>query len=334
MKNGKFVISLDFELLWGIFDKVDLEERRTYFHNTREVIPAILNLFRQYGISCTWATVGMLFNRNWSEWEQNVPEPRPTYQNTNLNPYDFGKDIQGLDSENLCFAPELIQEIHGTPGQEIATHTYSHYYCGEKGQTPKAFRADLKRAIALADSYGITLQSLVFPRNQLNEDYLLICGELGIKTVRSNPSNWYWKETEESSLLKKIFRTGDAYVGLKDKSYGMAALRKVPGSPLEQKASRLLRPHSGRRLLDSLRLRRIQEEMSEAARNKKIYHLWWHPHNFGTYPERCMWELKKLLEHYKHLRTRYGFESSNMGRIAGELEDLEFLKESEGNPKL
>ena len=40
--NGFLVISLDFELLWGVFDVVDFEEKKIYFENTRLVIPKIL----------------------------------------------------------------------------------------------------------------------------------------------------------------------------------------------------------------------------------------------------------------------------------------------------
>ena len=65
MENGALVISLDFELLWGVFDKVDWRDKKKYFQNTRRVIPEILRLFEQYEISSTWATVGMLFNKYW-----------------------------------------------------------------------------------------------------------------------------------------------------------------------------------------------------------------------------------------------------------------------------
>ncbi len=75
--NGFLVISLDFELLWGVFDKVDYKEKVNYFNNTRKVIPEILNLFSEYQIHCTWATVGMLFNENWTEWQKNLPSTPP-----------------------------------------------------------------------------------------------------------------------------------------------------------------------------------------------------------------------------------------------------------------
>lgn len=312
MKQGYLVISLDFELLWGVFDKVNYHEKKTYFQNTKEVIPEILSFFNEYEISCTWATVGMLFNEDWREWKNNRPNELPKYANRNLSPYNFGEKINVRETEAMCFAPDLIQMIINTPGQELATHTYSHYYCSEEGQTPAAFRADLEQAIYMAEKFGVDLNSLVFPRNQLNKEYLAICYELGIKTVRSNPDNWYWKETQETSFFKKLFRTGDAYFGLKDKSYSLSEVRKKQAIPSQQKASRLLRPYSTSKFLNYLKLKRIKAEMSDAAKKKEIYHLWWHPHNFGDHPEENLADLKVLLEHYRHLKEKHGFESVHM----------------------
>lgn len=319
MENGKLVLSLDFELLWGIFDKVDPEESKEYFERTRGLIPKILALFKKHEISCTWAVVGMLFNRDWEEWEQNIPENLPSYRNRELDPYEFGKSVREKGLVHTCFAPELIEQIINTPGQEIATHTYSHYYCSEPGQTTTEFKKDIEKAIAIAKGYGIVIRSLVFPRNQLNESYLSVCRELGIKSVRSNPSDWYWQETEQPSLLKKIFRTGDAYLGVNNKSYSFSEMQKNYEVPLQQKASRLLRPCSHHGLLNDLRLRRIKSEMTSAARNREVYHLWWHPHNFARNPEQSLAELEQLLDHYLFLKRKYEYQSYNMEMIENQL---------------
>ncbi len=315
MKNGTLIISLDFELLWGIFDKVDYREKEIYFKNTREVIPQILNLFAEYGIHCTWATVGMLFNENWDEWNSNFPDVLPDYENEKLCAYKFGRIIQSKATEKMCFAPDLIREISNTPGQEIGTHTYSHYYCLENGQNTHSFRADLEQVIKVASELDIELHSLVFPRNQLNGEYLEICAELGIKTVRSNPSSWYWKDTEKNKLIHKIFRTGEAYMGINDKSYKISNLKNENKSPLSQLASRFLRSHSSISLLNKLRLKRIKSEMTKAAKYNEVYHLWWHPHNFGNNPQENLKALRLILIHYQSCKEKYNFESKNMDGI-------------------
>jgi peptidoglycan/xylan/chitin deacetylase (PgdA/CDA1 family) len=311
-KKGFFVITLDFELLWGIFDKVHCNEKKNYFQSTREVIPQILKLFEEFNIHCTWATVGMLFNSDWEEWKLNFPGKLPGYDNNSLSAYDYGNSIRTSENEFQCFAKGIIEKINATPNQEIGTHTYSHYYCLEPGQNLESFEADLKKSIELAKGMNIELTSLVFPRNQFNSEYLKVCKKLGIENVRSNPDDWYWKDTQQDSLKNKIFRTGDAYVGPKNKSYPLSSLKLKKDEPLAQKASRLLRSYSTNSLLNNLKLRRIKSEMTYAAKKKEIYHLWWHPHNFGNNPQENLNDLRVILEHYEKCKEEYNFQSLNM----------------------
>lgn len=310
-----FTISLDFELYWGIFDKVPLQARERYFATTRRVIPQMLAMFEAQQVQVTWATVGMLFARDWEEWRAAIPAQQPGYQNPQLSAYRL-MELYGQDRQwqECFFAPELVRQIHETPYQEMATHTFAHYYCQEAGQTLEQFRADLQAAQRIAAQQGMALRSLVFPRNQYNEDYLRVCCEAGITSVRSNPKDWFWEQTVEDKLANRIFRTGDAYLPLgKRTSFPLSSLKPKEGQPLAIPASRFLRPVDGKRdALNKLRLRRILSEMTEAAKRKECYHLWWHPHNFGSYPERSMADLKIIIAHYKKLEIEYGMQSLSM----------------------
>ncbi|MDT0644589.1 polysaccharide deacetylase family protein [Zunongwangia sp. F363] len=314
-KSGYLLISLDFELLWGIFDVVDYTSKKKYFKQTRAVIPEILKLFEEYQVHATWATVGMLFNKNWEEWEENIPDTIPKYKNKALSAYNFGQSIKSKSTEEFCFAPELIQIISKTQGQELATHTYSHYYCLEEGQTPQNFDNDLAMAVYLAKGLNINLKSLVFPRNQLSAGYLKICAAHGIKNIRSNPISWYWKDPTSNSLSNKIARTGDAYLNFGKKSYAASQLSPKKNLPLEQKASRFLRPVEGNGVLRNRKINRIRNEIEWTARNKEIYHLWWHPHNFGDQPEESLKDLRKILVYFKEMQHKYNFQSLNMQEL-------------------
>jgi peptidoglycan/xylan/chitin deacetylase (PgdA/CDA1 family) len=318
MKNiPVFTISLDFELYWGIFDKVPLEYRTEYFANTRRIIPELLSIFESNQIHVTWATVGMLFNSNWEEWTATLPELVPSYANSKLSAYHLIEKFGRNNSLNkYFFAPELIAQIQNTSFQELASHTYSHYYCNEAGQLIEEFRQDLKAAQKLALRSGQTLSSLVFPRNQYNESYLKVCLEEGIKTVRSNPKDWFWNTSTPDDMPRKLFRTGDAYFPLGKKTYfQFSTLTIKDGIPLAIPASRLLRPVHKSPILNKLRRDRIKSEMTEAAKSGSCYHLWWHPHNFGTQPDRSIAELKLILQHYKYLQETYGMQSMTMLEI-------------------
>jgi hypothetical protein len=58
-------------------------------------------------------------------------------------------------------------------------------------------------------------------------------------------------------------------------------------------------------------------EMTYAAKNNEIYHLWWHPHNFGVDTSENMKNLTSLLKHYQFLHSKYGFTSLTMQEAAG-----------------
>jgi len=315
MSEGGMVISLDFELIWGVFDKIQLDDKRDYFLTTRRIIPDLLENFEDSNIHVTWATVGMLFNSDWDDWNYNIPSCIPDYHNKKLSPYTFGKDIQTKENEKLCFAPDIIQKIHSTKGQEIGTHTYSHYYSLEKGQKGNDFYSDISKAVEIAERDDIKIKSLVFPRNQFNEEYLEICKSLNLLNIRSNPKSWYWENTQNDGFSQKIFRTGDAYFGKLDKAYKISEIEHYKNKYNLQKASRFLRPYSSIKSLNNLRLKRILREIEEAAQNGKIYHLWWHPHNFGNQPYRNLEDLKTIIKQFKSCQNKYGFKSLNMGEV-------------------
>ncbi|WP_029032981.1 polysaccharide deacetylase family protein [Salinimicrobium terrae] len=321
-RNGHFVISLDFELLWGVFDVVDYNDKFRYFRNTREEIPKILTLFERYDIHATWAIAGMLFNKDWNEWEKNKPLKLPIYRNSKLSPYSF---INNLSEEekyklnDLVFAPELIKDIKKTAGQEIGTHTYSHFYCLEEGQNVVDFKHDLEKAIELAEAKNIAIKTLVFPRNQMKEEYLKVCAGLGINNVRSNPSDWYWENTLSENIFTKLARSGDAYFPLGKKTYNLEP--KPSDVVLKQPASRFFRPVESNQVLRKLKLKRIKNEITNAAQNGETYHLWWHPHNFGDDPVASMNDLELILQHFKICKEQYGLQSVNMQELQNSIRE-------------
>lgn len=312
-KKGALIISLDFELFWGIFDKYKLIDKVDYFDNTLAVIPEILNLFKEFEIEATWATVGGLFNTSFSELTKRSQNVEVNYNNKNLSSHLlFRENTFKKEHDKYFIAPNLLKLISEVKGQEIGTHTYSHYYCLEKGQTKKDFDDDLKIHIKLSKEISLNLKSIVLPRNQYNSAYNEVCITNGIETLRINPSNWFWDSLRKESLIKKIFRTLDCYIPLSKTQFELNNLRQVDSKLFLIPASRFLRPFSNYRLLNKLKIIRIKNEMSYAAKNNLCYHLWWHPHNFGDNPQKAIIELRIILLHYQFLREKYDMKSLNM----------------------
>ena len=290
--------------------------KASYFLNTRQIVPIMLEKFAAANIQATWATVGMLFAENEEEWRAYSPKFLPSYRNRNYSAYEWVKS-HGIRPE-VHFAPDLIRQIIETPGQELGSHTYAHYYTLMRGQSPEQFREDLKSTQRISKyKFGISLESLVFPRNHINELYLEICLEEGYSYVRGNPQNWFWQETQHENLSKKIFRSADCFfqVGTKT-SYSLEDVKQFEREPVIIPASRILRPQQQYNLvMNRSRMHRIKGEMERAAKDKEVYHLWWHPHNFGADPESSLAELDELITHYNKLHSEYGMESMNMRNV-------------------
>ncbi|RYY17144.1 MAG: polysaccharide deacetylase [Chitinophagaceae bacterium] len=325
--KGIFTVSLDFELHWGVFDKRNRDERKTCYENTLKLIPIMLELFHQYGVHVTWASVGSLFAKDQQEWHELKPASEPAYENNVYSAYRYVRE-NGLDARYSWahFAPDLIEKILSYPGQELGTHTFSHYYCLEKLHGEDAFGADLRSVQRAASKFNTTTVSLVFPRNQFNPAHLKICYENGIKTIRSNPADWFWSPVSDKggNLIRKIFRTGDAYFPMASKrtSFALSSLKPFAGEPLQVPASRFLRPwHPRYKAVNKLVLNRLKGEMKTAAVRNECYHLWWHPENFGDYPEQNIQNLKEILSCYSECKQKYNMTSWNMGEYAGYFEN-------------
>ncbi|MGR5906312.1 hypothetical protein ACT7DI_25465 [Bacillus paranthracis] len=108
----------------------------------------------------------------------------------------------------------------------------------------------------------------------------------------------------------------DAYVNITGHHiYSLHTLNTQPIINLP--ASRFLRPyHSNVKLFEHLRLKRITNSLTKAAKENKMYHLWWHPHNFGMNLEENLQFLSKIFAHYSHLKKQYGMKSYNMNEVA------------------
>jgi len=312
-----FVISLDFELLWGVRDKRTIATYGKNILGAREAIPAMLKAFRRYDVKATWAAVGMLLFDQRDELLRHLPALRPTYARRAIDPY-LALDEVGADekSDPYHFGLSLVRQILACEGMELASHTFSHFYCLEEGQEASQFKADLEASVAAITRLTDRPVSLVFPRNQYNPDYLALCAELGFQAFRGNERAWMYRGAmdERQSLLKRGARLLDHYVPLSGHN-GFAP--QVESGLVDCPSSRFLRPVSKRfAMLEGVRMHRIKSAMAAAARSQQCFHLWWHPHNFGADLRQSLAFLEELLRFHTGLRKRYGVVPMTMGEVA------------------
>lgn len=316
---GSLVVSLDFELHWGVRDVYPADGSYTEaLIGAREAVRRLLDLFEAYGIGATWATVGFLFAESREELMAFHPDRRPAYEDSRLDPYAEPVGESEAD-DPIHFAPSLIRRIRDTPGQEVATHTYSHYYALEAGADLESFRQDTQSARAIAEARGVKVQSLVLPRNQWTPSCAFVLKESGIKCYRGNQQGWMYRAEPLRSerWWKRAARLVDAHLPA-TRWEGTPWTDFVrDGEPRNVPATCFLRPvGSGSRRGNERRIERIRQALTTAAERGRVIHLWWHPHNFGSQTTENLDALRVLLEHVARLQSEHGMQSLTMAEAA------------------
>lgn len=311
------IVSLDFELYWGMRDHVSLSGYKENILGGRAAIPRMLSLFEKHGIHATWAAVGFLFGENKAQLQSFFPDTLPTYDNPVLSPYPLFDTLGEDETQAPCYyAPSLLSMIAQTPGQEIGSHTFSHYYCRESGQTTAQFRADMEAAKAIGTACGYELKSVILPRNQCEAEYTGVLTDLGFTCYRDEENDWI-HESVKCRPLRRILRLMDVYLPLTGQG---GFLPKTENGIVNLVGSRMYKPYfKALPFLEGLKIKRIKKQMLHAAKNGLTFHLWWHPHNVGTRTDLHLKQLEEIFSYYNELKEAYGMRSLNMGEAACEV---------------
>lgn len=320
--NGKFIISLDFELHWGVFDALTLEQYQSNLDNVRIVINRLIALSNTYDIKLTFATVGLLFASNKDEIKKYTPNSIPNYTDQNLNPFKLIDCIGENENESpLHYAKSVVKTIKQDGKHEIGTHTFSHYNCLAPGQNSSEFDADIKAAKRIAGDMDIELNSIVFPKNQVTQEYLEICKNNGITNYRGTEKHSLYNYPNFNTKKKKLLRFIDNYLNVSGyNTYPIHAITKDNLGLINLPSSRFLRPYMPKlACIEFLKCRRIKKAMKHAALNDELFHLWWHPHNFGAHMDENFNNLENIFKTYADLNKKYQFESVTMTGLTNEI---------------
>ena len=315
MARGSFVISLDFEIGWGLVDhskEYILAYKESNTKNAVIALGRIRETLKKYNMKLTVCYVGAIGLKDFDDFIMKAPAS-PSYTRHGLSPQQMLEDLKELKEQpELFFQPDVIRSLAEDDMIELGTHTFIHYFCAEPGQTLNEFENDIKTAVVNAPK---PLKSIIFPRNQVEQCYLSICKKYGFTHYRGMRENALWKigPKKKGYSLRRALRLIDTYIPLiGSNSYNVVdneCLRDIPGSAF-------LRPYSKKlHFLEGLKTWRICWSMKRAARKGEVYHLWWHPHNFGANMDRNIEELEKICKCYVKLNKKYAMESRFMSEL-------------------
>jgi len=302
------VISVDFERRWGLHYLLGTNQDayREHLENVQPVVLGLLRMFTARNLRATWAAVGALACRDWSEYFARAPQP-PKYHNPALaiSPRYAERDRDG----QLYFAPELLCAVHATPGQEVGTHSFSHVLMREPGVTADDVRADLAAVACLwRERFGAPPVSLVFPRNQVA--FLPTIRSCGIRMWRGNEAAWYYdcNETSSTRPLARARRLLDAVNPF------VRHARAREGDMT--RATLFLRTNLPAPLW-TLHRARILNEL-DALRPPAVFHIWWHDHNLGAHLQERLGRVEQVCDMIAERSLRGFLVSQSMGDLLEE----------------
>ena len=310
---GVFVISLDFELFWGVADIADIAQWENDIKKVYDIVPRTLDLFEKYGIHATWATVAGIMLDDYKELLQYLPEDLPEQTHEIISKFNFSDELKSIP-DYMLFGNKLVQLVKNAEGQEIGTHTFTHYYCDKKDSNIKDFLYEMDTASLIMKKKGYgECNSVVFPRNQVSECYVHVLPQ-NIYAFRGSIPGYIDKLKKKNRRLGTLVWYLDHYLPLQNSAYSLNEIKK--GKKYDIKLSRLFKAYKEKyRFAEKMKIWRYKKEMEYAAKKGKVYHICWHPHNFSRCTDRNFEQLEDLLIKFKVLEEKYGMVSMNMDEL-------------------
>jgi peptidoglycan/xylan/chitin deacetylase (PgdA/CDA1 family) len=303
LERGVFTVSLDFELIWGTLDLFGPERFRRACETERsEVIDRLLDLFSEFEVQATWLVLGhLMLDRCEAEGDRKHPEivrPSHSWHRQDWFEHDPGGSE---DDRSIFLGRSLVEKIRALPvPQEIGCHSFSHVIFGDAGCSAETAESEIEASLAAARDLGVEMQSFAFPRNEVG--HLDLLRKHGFTCFRGPEPRWYERRSLPAAVrriarLLVVLAAAEPPVVLPEQT--KSGLWNIPGSMI------YFPMHGLRKHLPvSLRVKRAIKGLNAAARQRKIFHLWFHPTNLADETNEMFAGLRSILEHASLLRSR------------------------------
>jgi peptidoglycan/xylan/chitin deacetylase (PgdA/CDA1 family) len=311
-RPGHFVLSFDFELIWGTLDLIGPGGMRRECETERAVVvDRLLDMLARHRVPATWFVVGhLMLDRCQPSGGTKHPEiVRPQHAWTSGD--WFTHDPASTETEAPTFyGRALVEKIRAcaTP-QEIGSHSFSHVIFGDPGCSRETADSELRAGIAAARDLGIDCRSFAFPRNRVG--HLDLLSAYGFDCYRGVEPTWY---AEAPHWVRRLAHLWDVAIAARPPivraSRTNEGLWNVPGSMV------YLPMHGIRRFIPvAQRVRRAVKGL-EAARGGGIFHLWTHPTNLVEGLEPMLAGFEAILDRAGRLRDRGDLQIATVGQMA------------------
>jgi peptidoglycan/xylan/chitin deacetylase (PgdA/CDA1 family) len=272
---GYFVFSLDTELAWGSlnWDKPHPHPLRRDGATERATIQRLLSMMDEFGVVATWAITGHLFYEKCEECD--------ICPILHLKGKDNRFEKIWGSRDTMWYGADIVESLLSKDSKhEIAFHGYTHRLFSKLGN--EEARLEIQEWLRLAKRKNIIPKTVIFPQGKIG--HLDLFREAGFICYRGLDVR---HPALSIPILGKVLnRINQKFIILTPQVYEVKAdsnsLVNVPSSQWLFRYNRRIEI-----FLDSLNLHKLRfqptiKAINKAAEEKKVIHLWAHPHEFRT----------------------------------------------------
>src|SRR3990172_348526 len=305
-RTGYFLFSLDTELAWGsLWDQPPSKRSSRDGSTERKTIQRLLDMMDEFGVVATWAITGHLFYEKCEECEA-----CPVL------------DLKGKDSrfgqiwhsqDPMWYGADVVQTLLSRgAGHEIAFHGYTHRLYDRLSRDEASL--EIQEWLRLAKRKNIIHQTVIFPQGRIGR--LDLFQEAGFACYRG-------KEVSHPALsiplLGKVLNRINLVLSMLtpqvyEVNVGSDGLVNVPSSQWLFRTNRRIETILDSLNLHTLRLQPTAKSIERAANEKKVIHLWAHPHEFRT--EKDFKKLRFVFERFAAQAKAVRLQSITMVNLA------------------
>ncbi|SEH18056.1 Polysaccharide deacetylase [Natronorubrum sediminis] len=294
---GSVVLSLDAELGWGFHDLEDPPTDR--LEAGRRGWSVMCDLLEEFDVEATWAVVGHLMLESCDGTHADHPAP-PGWFERERNSW--------ADREDLRFGPDLVRRVlESDVDHEFASHSFSHVLFGDSATDHDLATAELERATEIAAEWGQTVDSFIYPRNDVGHRDVL--AEHGVSAYRGKSPT----RDGVRGLFDSTLRDQSMLVEPEIDEFGLV---NVP-------ASLFLFGFEGpaRTVAESVwadpMLELARRGIDEAVQTDGVFHMWLHPNNLTS--KRDDQRMRAILAHLARRREETDLTVETMADVANRL---------------
>ena len=266
--KGQFILSFDCEGKWGMAsDPSMINSHAIGDISLRWAYQQIFESLGNFNIPATFGIVG-LFAKDLAAFEafDAAHTGDPAYESWFQNP----KKAFANGQTDGWFYPTLIEEIQHFKFHEVSSHSYTHLPFHNEFVTREIVENELRVMNRFMESKGVSLQSMIYPRNQVAHTDLL--PQFDISGYRDS-------DDKRSAYASKIGTLVDEF-----NIFSKSSAHSEQEVPTRIPAGYFLNWQNGPRLIipPTITVRRFNHLLDHAEKTDGVVHMWLHPHNLIT----------------------------------------------------